>query len=78
MMPGKLLSDADLESDAAMGKVEIATKNEKVPPRAEGPGARQDARPGAGRGGVRRPGALGARRGPGLSGDPRGSRPRGA
>ncbi|KAK1333734.1 hypothetical protein QTO34_006121 [Cnephaeus nilssonii] len=29
MMPGKLLSDADLESDAAMGKVEIATKNEK-------------------------------------------------
>ncbi|XP_036294182.1 nucleolar RNA helicase 2 isoform X3 [Pipistrellus kuhlii] len=28
-MPGKLLCDADLESDAAMGKVEMATKNEK-------------------------------------------------
>lgn len=38
-MPGKLLSDADLESDAAMGKVETPRKqNEKVPPRAEGLG----------------------------------------
>lgn len=40
-MPGKLLSDADLESDAAVAKVEMPRKqNEKVPLRAEdlGPG----------------------------------------
>lgn len=41
MMPGKLLSDVNLESDTAMGKVEIPRK-EKVPLRAEGAGARQD------------------------------------
>lgn len=44
-MPGKLLSDVNLESETAMGKVEIPRK-EKVPPRAEGAGARQDQKPG--------------------------------
>lgn len=73
-MPGKLLSDADLESDTALGKMEIPRKqNEKVPPRAEGRGARQDERPGRlgerGRG-VRRGGVsrLGARGGAALTG----------
>lgn len=43
VMPGKLRSDADLESETATAKVEMPRKqNEKVPPRAEGPGARQD------------------------------------
>lgn len=39
-MPGKLLSDVDLDSDTAMEKVETPRKqNAKVPPRAEGPRA---------------------------------------
>ena len=47
-MPGKLRSDADLESDVAVAKVEMPRKqNEKVPLRAEGLGIRQDGRPGA-------------------------------
>lgn len=47
-MPGKLLSEADLESDTAMAKVEMPRKrNEKVPPGAERLGARQDAEGGA-------------------------------
>ena len=47
-MPGKLLSEADLESDTAMAKVEMPRKqNEKVPPGAEGLGARQDGGPAA-------------------------------
>lgn len=47
-MPGKLLSDAVLESDAAVAKVEMPRKqNEKVPLRAEGLGTRQDEGPGA-------------------------------
>ena len=49
VMPGKLRSDADLESDVAVAKVEMPRKqNEKVPLRAEGLGTRQDERPGRG------------------------------
>lgn len=49
-MPGKLLSEADLESDTAMAKVEMPRKrNEKVPPGAERLGARQDTEGGDGR-----------------------------
>lgn len=49
-MPGKLLSDAGLDSETAMEEVETPRKqNEKVPPRAEGrPGAPRGAGYGSG------------------------------
>lgn len=65
-----------MESDAAMGTVETPRReNEKVPPRAGGLGRGRTRGPGAG--GEGRVRQLGARRGPGVWGGPRGSRPRG-
>ena len=75
-MPGKLLSDADLDSDTAMEKVETPRKqNEKVPPRAEGPGALRGAGYGSGVG--CRAGTPWRAPGPGASRARRGVRPRG-
>ena len=64
-MPGKLLSDTDLESNAALVKMETPRKqNEKVRPRAEGLGAMQDGEAGALRGAGRGVGSLEGGAGP--------------